>query len=72
MASYKLGLTPGGKLWENLMLNPPTDLRDLMSIEMFARLEDNVRQAERAAGATPGVRDHSRGAKKDQLTTKAE
>ena len=29
--SYKLGLTPGERLWENLKLNPPTDLRNLMS-----------------------------------------
>ncbi|GFY81324.1 hypothetical protein Acr_01g0011330 [Actinidia rufa] len=46
-----LGLTPGEKRWENLTLNPPTDLRDLMSrVEMFARLEDDIRQAERATG----------------------
>ncbi|GFZ09797.1 hypothetical protein Acr_21g0003960 [Actinidia rufa] len=26
VVSYKLGLTPGEKLWEDPMLNPPTDL----------------------------------------------
>ena len=36
VASYKLGLTLGERLWENLMLNPPTDLQDLMSrVEIF-------------------------------------
>ncbi|GFS40881.1 hypothetical protein Acr_00g0071010 [Actinidia rufa] len=29
--SYKLGLTLGERLWENLTLDPPTDLWDLMS-----------------------------------------
>ncbi|GFZ11140.1 hypothetical protein Acr_22g0005380 [Actinidia rufa] len=39
------------RLWENLTLDPPADLRDLMSrVEMFARLEDDVRQAEKAKG----------------------
>ncbi|XP_057489425.1 uncharacterized protein LOC130775292 [Actinidia eriantha] len=47
MASYKLGLAPGDRLWENLTLDPPTDLWDLMPrVEMFARLEDDVRQVE--------------------------
>ncbi|GFS32854.1 hypothetical protein Acr_00g0025100 [Actinidia rufa] len=37
MASYKLELTPRERLWENLMLNPPTDLWNLMSwVEIFA------------------------------------
>ena len=31
MASYKLELTLGKRLWKNMMLNPLTDLRDLMS-----------------------------------------
>ena len=31
VASYKLGLTLGERLWENLTLNRPTDLRDLRS-----------------------------------------
>ncbi|XP_057506017.1 uncharacterized protein LOC130789309 [Actinidia eriantha] len=44
VASYKLGLTPEERLWENLTLNPPTDLRDLMSrVKMFARLEYDVK-----------------------------
>ena len=43
VVSYKLRLTSGEKLWEDLMLNPLVDLRYLMSqIEMFARLEDDV------------------------------
>ena len=47
VANYKLDLTPRERLWENLKLNPPTDLQDLMSwVEKFARLEDDVRQAE--------------------------
>ncbi|GFS36307.1 hypothetical protein Acr_00g0045270 [Actinidia rufa] len=51
VASYKLGLTPGERLWENLTINPPIDLRYLMSrVEMFAWLEDDVRQAEKAMG----------------------
>ena len=29
--SYKLGLTPSEKLWDNLTLNPLADLRDLMT-----------------------------------------
>ncbi|GFY88082.1 hypothetical protein Acr_06g0000220 [Actinidia rufa] len=53
VASYKLVLTHGERLWENWMLNPPTDLWDLMSqIEMFAQLEDDVKQVEKAIGVT--------------------
>ena len=53
VASYKLGLTPKERLLENLMLNPPTDLWDLMSrVKMFARLEDDIRQAEKDIGIT--------------------
>ena len=45
MVNYKLGLTLSEKLWEYLMLNPLTDLHDLMTqVEMFARIEDDVRQ----------------------------
>ncbi|GFS29588.1 hypothetical protein Acr_00g0007350 [Actinidia rufa] len=44
IANYKLGLTPGERLWENLTLNTPIDLQDLMSrVKMFARLDDDVR-----------------------------
>ncbi|GFS39695.1 hypothetical protein Acr_00g0064480 [Actinidia rufa] len=44
---YKLRLTPREKLWEDLILNPPANLHDLMSrVKMFARLEDDVRQTE--------------------------
>ncbi|GFZ02352.1 hypothetical protein Acr_15g0009600 [Actinidia rufa] len=51
VASYKLGLSPGDRLWENLTLDPPTGLRDLMSrVEMFARLEDDVRESEKTEG----------------------
>ena len=49
VVSYKLGLTPGKKLWDDLMLNSLTDLWDLMSrVQMYARLEDDVKQAEQA------------------------
>ncbi|GFZ19724.1 hypothetical protein Acr_28g0004290 [Actinidia rufa] len=52
MASYKLGLTPRDRLWENLILDPLTNLRDFMSwVEMFVRLEDDVRQAEKTEGS---------------------
>ncbi|GFS33863.1 hypothetical protein Acr_00g0030950 [Actinidia rufa] len=51
VASYKLGLSPGDRLWENMTLDPPTGLRDLMSlVEMFARLEDDVRKSEKTKG----------------------
>ncbi|GFZ05267.1 hypothetical protein Acr_17g0008390 [Actinidia rufa] len=51
VASYKLGLAPRDRLWENLTLDPPTNLRDLMSrVKMFAQLEDDVRQAKKAEG----------------------
>ncbi|XP_057489449.1 uncharacterized protein LOC130775334 [Actinidia eriantha] len=51
VASYKLGLAPRDKLWENLTLDPPISLRDLMSlVEMFAHLEDDVRQAKKTKG----------------------
>ena len=33
VVSYKLTLTPNEKLWDNLILNPPIDLRDLMMSE---------------------------------------
>ena len=53
VASYKLRLTPGERLRENLTINLLIDLRDLMSwVEMFARLEDDVRQAKKATGVT--------------------
>ncbi|GFZ19130.1 hypothetical protein Acr_27g0008690 [Actinidia rufa] len=61
ITSYRLGLTPGERLWENLTLNLLTDFRDLMSrVEMFARLEDNVRQVEKAMEHLPGVKDRSK------------
>ncbi|GFS42483.1 hypothetical protein Acr_00g0080070 [Actinidia rufa] len=48
VASNKLKLTPRERLWENLTLNPPFNLWDLMSqVKMFARLEDDVRQTEK-------------------------
>ncbi|GFS30010.1 hypothetical protein Acr_00g0009670 [Actinidia rufa] len=51
VASYKLGLSSGDRLWRNLTLDPPTSLQDLMSrVEMFARLEDDVRESEKAEG----------------------
>ena len=41
--SYKLGLTPVERLWEELTLSPSADLQDLMSwVKMFAWLEDYV------------------------------
>ena len=44
IVSYKLGLTPGDKLWDNLTLNPLADLRDLMmQVEMNAGLDKDVR-----------------------------
>ena len=46
---YKLRLPPVEKLWKDLTLNPLDELHDLMSrVKMFAHLEDNIRQAERA------------------------
>ncbi|GFZ09787.1 hypothetical protein Acr_21g0003860 [Actinidia rufa] len=52
VVSYKLGLTPGERLWENLTLNPTIDLQDFMSrVEMFSRLDNDVRQAKKATGA---------------------
>ncbi|XP_057461870.1 uncharacterized protein LOC130752096 [Actinidia eriantha] len=53
VASYKLKLAPGDRLWENLTLDPPNGLRNLMSwVEMFARLKDDVRQAEKTESKT--------------------
>ena len=47
VVSYMLGLTPGKKLCEDLTLNLLANLRDLKSrVEMFTRLEDDIRQAE--------------------------
>ncbi|GFZ06702.1 hypothetical protein Acr_18g0008720 [Actinidia rufa] len=46
VVSYKLGLISGEKLWEDLTLNLPADLQDLMSrVEIFAWLEDDIWQA---------------------------
>ncbi|GFZ08576.1 hypothetical protein Acr_20g0003840 [Actinidia rufa] len=51
VVSYKLGLAPEDRLWENQTLDPPTGLQDLMSrVEMFARLEDDVRESEKTEG----------------------
>ena len=53
VVSYKFGLIPGEKLWDDLTLKPSTDLQDLMTrIEMYARLEDDVKQAEQALGTS--------------------
>ncbi|GFZ05420.1 hypothetical protein Acr_17g0009920 [Actinidia rufa] len=50
VASYKLGLAPRNRLWENLTLDPPTSLRDLMSrVKTFARLKDDIRSVGGAA-----------------------
>ncbi|GFY92589.1 hypothetical protein Acr_08g0009850 [Actinidia rufa] len=39
------------RLWENLTLDPPTGLRYLMSrVEMFAHLEDDIRESEKTEG----------------------
>ncbi|GFS43551.1 hypothetical protein Acr_00g0085730 [Actinidia rufa] len=71
VASYKLGLAPGDKLWENLTLDPPTSLRDLMSrVEMFAHLEDDVRQAEKTKAKLVAARLQSKGKKTDRARTK--
>ncbi|GFZ03447.1 hypothetical protein Acr_16g0000710 [Actinidia rufa] len=44
VVSYKLRLTLGERLWENLALNPPIDLQNLMSwVKLFAQLEDDTR-----------------------------
>ncbi|GFZ14590.1 hypothetical protein Acr_24g0007800 [Actinidia rufa] len=41
---YKLGLTPGKNLWDDMTLNLLDDIRDLMMrVEMHAQLEDDVR-----------------------------
>ena len=53
VASYKLGLTPRERLWEDLMLSLSADLRDLMSqVKMFAWLEDDVRKVEPTTDTT--------------------
>ncbi|GFS45979.1 hypothetical protein Acr_00g0099310 [Actinidia rufa] len=72
LLSYKLGLTPGEKLWDDLMLNPPNDLRDLMmQVEMYARLEDDVKHAERALGEHfPGEMAHSKDERRIRKTGK--
>ena len=47
MISYKLRLTPNKKLWDELTLYPPKDLRDLMKcIKMYAQMAEVIRQAE--------------------------
>ncbi|GFS36525.1 hypothetical protein Acr_00g0046500 [Actinidia rufa] len=64
MASYKLRLTPRERLWENLTLNPSTDLQDLMSrVEMFAQLEMMSNRQKKLQGRLPEERDHSKGDK---------
>ena len=51
VASYKLGLTPGERLWKNLTLNPITNLWDLMSqVKIFAQLEDDIRRQSELQG----------------------
>ena len=48
VVNQKFELTPTEKLWDDLTLNPPTDLKNLMMrVEMYARLEEDVGQAER-------------------------
>ena len=46
MVSYKLGLIPGERLWDELMVDPPTEMPDLIShVERYARLENDVKKA---------------------------
>ncbi|GFY95201.1 hypothetical protein Acr_10g0005860 [Actinidia rufa] len=43
IASYNLGLTSSEKLWDDLMVNSPAKLQDLLTrVEMYARLEEDV------------------------------
>ncbi|GFY80910.1 hypothetical protein Acr_01g0007190 [Actinidia rufa] len=59
VVSSKLGLIPRERLWENLTLNPQTNLQDLMSyVEMFDWLEDDVRQAEKATRNDGSLEPH--------------
>ncbi|GFS33557.1 hypothetical protein Acr_00g0029250 [Actinidia rufa] len=68
VGSYKLGLTLRERLWENLTLNPLIDLWDLMSrVEMFARLEDNIKQAEKVMGTTTHVKANLKEREKTEL-----
>ncbi|GFY93944.1 hypothetical protein Acr_09g0003900 [Actinidia rufa] len=67
VVSYKVGLTPGERIWKDLSLSPSVDLLDLMFwVEMFARLEDDVWQAEQNAGSAPRCEGNS----KDGRTTR--
>ncbi|GFY88857.1 hypothetical protein Acr_06g0007970 [Actinidia rufa] len=51
VASYKLGRALRDRLWENLTLDPPIGLWDLMSrVEMFAHLEDDIRESKKIEG----------------------
>ncbi|GFY85407.1 hypothetical protein Acr_04g0001450 [Actinidia rufa] len=74
VVSYKVGavgLTLGEKRWEDLTLNPPANLRDLMfRVKMFARLEDDFQQAERVWGLCPEVTGRSKNEGKVQQTMK--
>ena len=51
--SYKLGLTLGERFWDDLTLDPPTKLPDIMvHIERYARLENDVKLVERLEAMT--------------------
>ncbi|GFZ11580.1 hypothetical protein Acr_22g0009780 [Actinidia rufa] len=57
VVSCKLGLTLCEKLWEDLTLKPPADLRDLMSrVKMFTWLEDDENTQGEEAEIRPNPR----------------
>ena len=43
--NYKLRIMPEGKLWDDLMLDPPTKLHT-SHVERYARLEEDVTQVD--------------------------
>ena len=63
--SYKLGLTPCEKLWDDLTLNLPIEQRNLMSqVEMYVKLKDNVKKAEQAARTSSQIKSSFKRCKK--------
>ncbi|GFZ15730.1 hypothetical protein Acr_25g0001390 [Actinidia rufa] len=71
-ASYKLGMTPKERLWENLTFNPPIYLQDLMSqVNTFTGWWRMSSRLKRPREHLLGMRDRSRSRRRIQYATES-
>ena len=68
---YKFGLTLDNKLWDDLTLNLLANLRDvMMRVDMYTRLEEDVRQANELQDIPPMEKTHSKNGREVRWTMK--